>query len=144
MIIWCDFNKNYDDINLGTFIVLEDKIEKEVDGKQEIILRLEPYGTQLALHSEDNTVYVWAFKLRTMKNIKIDGMFENSDGAADTEIGKLKFADGECYCEELCIDDELKKGKEIYRLNKKTSTRKKVEKYIEEQNQKEEVVWMIY
>lgn len=32
----------------------------------------------------------------------------------DTEIWKLKFADGECYCEEICIDDEWAKGKEVY------------------------------
>lgn len=120
------------------------EVDMDSDGNQEVILQFEPNGTQVVLHCENDIVYAWAFKFRAMKNIKVDGTFECSGSAADTEIWKLKFRDGECYCEEICVDDELEKGNEIYRINKRISSREKVKKYLEQQNQKEDVLWMKY
>lgn len=119
------------------------EVDMDGDGNKEIILELAG-EKELVLHSEHDKVYVWAFRFRSMKNIKTDGTFESSGSAADIEIWKLKFADGECYCQEMCIDDELEKGKEIYRINAKTSTRRKVKEYLEKQNQKEDVEWVKY
>lgn len=119
------------------------EVDMDGDGNKEIILQSDR-GTELVLYSAEDIVYAWAFRFRSMKNIKLDGTFESSGGAADTEIWKLQFRDGECYCEEMCVDDELKKGEEIYRLNKKASSKRKVKEYLEQQNQKEEVVWMKY
>lgn len=119
------------------------EVDMDGDGNKEVILQSDR-GTELVLHSAEDIVYAWAFRFRSMKNIKVDGTFESSGGAADTEIWKLQFRDGECYCEEICINDELEKGKEIYRINKKTSSKRKVKKYLAQQNQKEEVVWIKY
>lgn len=119
------------------------EVDMDGDGNKEIILQSDR-GTELVLHSEEDIVYAWAFRFRTMKNIKADGTFESSGGAADTEIWKLQFRDGECYCEEICVDDELEKGNEIYRLDKKASSKRKVKEYLEQQNQKEKVVWIKY
>ena len=119
------------------------EVDMDGDGNKEVILQSND-GTQLVLHSEQDKVYAWAFRFRSMKNIKEDGTFESSDSAAVTNIWKLKFANGECYCQEMCIDDELEKGKEIYRINAKTTTRRKVKEYLENQNQKEEVAWVKY
>lgn len=119
------------------------EVDMDGDGNKEVILQSDR-GTELVLHSEYDKVYAWAFPFRAMKNIKSDGTFESSDSAAVTDIWKLKFADGECYCQELCVNDELEKGKEIYRINKKSSSRRKVKEYLEEQNQKEDATWVKY
>lgn len=119
------------------------QVDMDGDGNKEVILQSN-FETQLVLHSEQNKVYLWAFLFREMKNIKEDGTFESSDNAAVTNVWKLKFVNGECYCQEMCIDDELEKGKEIYRINAKTSTRRKVKEYLEKHNQKENVQWVKY
>lgn len=119
------------------------QVDMDGDGNKEVILQSN-FETQLVLHSEQNKVYLWAFLFREMKNIKEDGTFESSDNAAVTNVWKLKFVNGECYCQEMCIGDELEKGKEIYRINAKTSTRRKVKEYLEKHNQKETVEWVKY
>lgn len=120
------------------------EVDMDGDGNQEVILQFEPYGMQLVLHNENDIVYAWAFKFRTMKNIKEDGTFESSDGSFNTEIWKIKFIKEDCYCEEVCIKDEWNEDKEIYRIQGEKSNRREVEKYLEEQEQKDDVVWNKY
>lgn len=120
------------------------EVDMDGDGNQEVILQFEPYGMQLVLHNENDIVYAWAFKFRTMKNIKEDGTFESSDGSFNTEIWKIKFIKEDCYCEEVCIKDEWNEDKETYRIQGEKSNRREVEKYLEEQEQKEDVVWNKY
>lgn len=115
--------------------------DMDSDGNKEVLLELNSSNI-LVLHDENNVIYGYAFPYRGMNSIKKDGSFQESSSAADTYIGKLKFIDGECFYDEICVIDELHEKKPIYRLNKKDSNRKVVKSYLKEQEKKENILWV--
>jgi hypothetical protein len=117
------------------------EVDMDSDGNKEVILQTD-YGNVLVLHSNDDTVYCYAFSFRGMNSIKTDGSFAKSGSAANTYIGKLKFVDGECFYDEICAIDELDANKLIYRINKKDTSRKKVISFLKKQEKKEQVLWI--
>lgn len=117
------------------------EVDMDSDGNKEVVLETR-HERVLVLHSENDIVYCYAFPFRGMKGIKTDGSFAGSGSAADTYIGKLRFVDGECYYDEMCVCDELDDNNPIYRINKKNVSRKEVKAFLQKQDNKEDVLWV--
>ena len=54
-------------------------------------------------------------------------------------IGKLRFVNGECYYDEICVYDGLDKE---YRINKKNVSEEEAKAFLEKQYNKEDVLWV--
>lgn len=115
--------------------------DMDSDGITELLIELSGSGNILLLRNEKHIVYGYTFPFRGMKAIKEDGTFESSDSAASIYVGKLRFVGENCFYDEICVSDELNIMKPKYRIEKQESTRERVSKYLEEQKQKEEVLW---
>lgn len=68
------------------------------DGANEIILECMPESVML-LHYEDGTVYSYQFVFRGMKRIHNNGIYEGSNGAANTVYLRLTELDKDGYTE---------------------------------------------
>ena len=117
------------------------QVDMDSDGNKEVVLETK-HEIVLVFHSEKDKVYCYAFRYRGMKSIKTDGSFAGSSSAANTYIGKIRFANGECYYDEMCADDELDDDNQVYRINKKNVSKEEVKAFLEKQEKKEDVLWM--
>ena len=131
------------DVDLDENLKMEQWCEVDIDsnGNKEVLIELSN-GNILVLHSDDDRIYSYVFPFRGMKEIKLDGSFESSGSAANTYIGKVKFVNGECFYDEICAIDETDEKKPIYRIDKKDTNREKVESYLNQQKEKEAVLWI--
>ncbi|MCH5270915.1 MAG: hypothetical protein J1E83_09225 [Lachnospiraceae bacterium] len=71
-------------------------IDLDGDGENEVVLwiqinRISDYGFEI-LHYQEGAVYGYTLPYRTFFNLKTDGTFLFSGGAADPGIGKLRFS----------------------------------------------------
>ena len=117
------------------------QVDMDSDGNKEVVLETK-HEIVLVLHSEKDKVYCYAFRYRGMKSIKTDGSFAGSSSTANTYIGKIRFANGECYYDEMCADDELDDDNQVYRINKKNVSKEEVKAFLEKQEKKEDVLWL--
>ena len=117
------------------------QVDMDSDGNKEVVLETK-HEIVLVFHSEKDKVYCYAFRYRGMKSIKTDGSFAGSSSAANTYIGKIRFANGECYYDEMCADDELDDDNQVYHINKKNVSKEEVKAFLEKQEKKEDVLWM--
>jgi hypothetical protein len=72
-------------------------IDMDGDGKVEIVLWLQingisDYGFEI-LHYQNGEIYGYTLQYRAFMNLKTDGTFLFSDGAADSGIGKMIFSE---------------------------------------------------
>lgn len=80
-------------VNISQFTV----IDLDGDGNDEVVLWLQideinDYGFEV-LHYRDGAVYGYTFVYRAFMDLKEDGTFSFSSGAADSGIGRLTFSD---------------------------------------------------
>lgn len=91
-------------------------IDLDGDGEDEIVLWIQvngvvDYGFEV-LHYQDGTVYGSTLPYRAFMDLKADGTFLYSSGAADSGVGRLKFAeDGRAIVEELNDDVDYQEEK---------------------------------
>ncbi len=67
------------------------------DGENEVVLWLQingasDYGFEI-LHEQNGEIYGYTLQYRTFMNLKTDGTFLFSGGAADSGIGKISFSE---------------------------------------------------
>ncbi|MBP7901611.1 MAG: hypothetical protein KA015_02220 [Spirochaetes bacterium] len=114
----------------------------DVDSNNAVELLLESeHGDILLLHYDNGIVYGDVFPFRGMLNLKKDGSFEVSGGAAVLVVGKLGFSNGKCLFIEFCCCDELDDRKPKYRINCKKSFKIAVQEYLKRQDDKEDAEW---
>lgn len=63
-------------------------VDMNGDGSNEVVLYCSPESTQV-LHYEEGVVYSYQFVFRGMKRIHQNGVYEGSDGAANTSYHRL-------------------------------------------------------
>lgn len=118
-------------------------IDIDGDGNSEILLE-STLSNIFLFHYESGIVYGYVFPYRGMLNLKEDGSFGISGGAASYLVGNITFSDGKCIFNELCCSDELNEKKPIYRINGNTAERKDVEEYFKKEEEKENAKWYTY
>lgn len=74
-------------------------VDLDGNGVDEIVLYCWPESTQV-LHYEDGVVYSYQFVFRGMKRIHKNGVYEGSNGAANTSYHRLVELDKDGYKEE--------------------------------------------
>lgn len=96
------------------------------------------------LHYMDDTVCGYNIVYRGLEGLKADGTFQYSNGAADNGYGKLKFQSNAYETDILgCMkssqnDDDITIS---YFINNKSVTKESYNSFIEEQDEKKDVVW---
>lgn len=74
-------------------------VDMDGDGADEIVLECTPESVQV-LHYEEGTVYSYQFVFRGMKRIHSNGIYEGSNGAANTSYHRLMELNKDSYIEE--------------------------------------------
>lgn len=127
-----------------------DKIEEfcvndlDGDGVAELLLQLESSNI-LILHLEDKTVYGYTVPFRGMLDLKTDGSYGVSGGAAVYSIETINFNGEEYSFTELCYYDGIEEENNvIYRLNGETASKEEVTEYLQRQDEKENAVWYLF
>lgn len=122
-------------------------LDLDGDKTPEVILEL---ATDLesqcieVLHYKKNIVYGYSFVYRALIQIKTDGTFSFSSGAADRGFGKLRFSSNTCetdilgYSESGYNNDVFNVS---YYINKKSVTEESFIAFCERQEEKEDIVW---
>ncbi|MFG6356409.1 MAG: hypothetical protein K1W26_06220 [Acetatifactor sp.] len=91
-------------------------VDMDDDGASEVILECSPESIQV-LHYENGIVYSFQFVFRGMKRVHNNGVYEGSDGAANTSYCKLVELNRDGYKEEeiASMDDNYYEvdGKEV-------------------------------
>ena len=74
-------------------------VDMDGNGTDEIVLECTPESVQV-LHYEEGTVYSYQFVFRGMKSIHCNGIYEGSNGAANTSYHRLTELNKDGYIEE--------------------------------------------
>jgi len=96
------------------------------------------------LHYMDDTVYGYNIVYRGLEDLKTDGTFQYSNGAADNGYGKLKFQLNAYETDILGYMKSSQNNDNItisYFVNNKSVTEESYNYFIKEQDQKKDVVW---
>ncbi len=96
------------------------------------------------LHSIDGAVYGYLVVYRGLEDLKEDGTFRFSNGAADNGFGKMKF-DYNNYKTEILGCSKSSQGDTSltisYFINNKPVTKESFDSFTKEQSRKKEAVW---
>lgn len=140
-----DFLKNkgiYDTIfNVTNFTVLD------MEGDKIVVLELsvgdDPKFYEV-LHYMNDTVYGYLIVYRGLVELKVDGTFIYSNGAADNGIGKLKF-NKDVYEPDILGYSKSNQGNDnlilSYSIHNKPVTKESYDSFVDEQLEKKDVVW---
>lgn len=90
-------------------------LDLDGDGENEIVLWLQingisDYGFEI-LHAQEGAVYGYTLPYRAFMDLKTDGTFSFSSGAADSGIGKLRFAEDGYTIEEQGYGEDQQDSK---------------------------------
>ena len=90
-------------------------LDLDGDGENEIVLWLQingvsDYGFEV-LHAQEGAVYGYTLPYRAFMDLKTDGTFSFSGGAADSGIGKLRFAEDGYTIEEQGYGEDQQETK---------------------------------
>ncbi|MBQ5765270.1 MAG: hypothetical protein IIW03_03895 [Clostridia bacterium] len=114
-------------------------IDFDGDSHHELLVNVNnEYATYLVLRYNDSTVYGYEFGIRSLQNLKIDGSFSGSGGAATHYYSKMTFVSNTCKIINIAVKDDMGG---VYELNGKSCSVSIVNKYITTWNKKENVVW---
>lgn len=92
-------------------------IDFDSDGSQEILVNVSTnYGIFLLFHLDDEQVYGYQITQRSMIDLKTDGTFMGSGGAAESAVLALKFSGNQYELTELAYHNDLPNSEE-YRVN---------------------------
>ena len=106
------------------------------DDIPEVILQIGPTGERLVLHYENDIVYGYHFGLRVINDLKKDGTFHWSGGAAYNGFGRLQFVDNKCEINEISRYDN-----QLSYINDKQVSEDIYFLFQNEQLEKEDVEW---
>lgn len=96
------------------------------------------------LHYMDDTIYGYNIVYRGLEELKTDGTFQYSNGAADNGYGKLKFQSNAYetdilgYMKPIQNNDNITIG---YFINNKSVTEESYNSFMKEEDEKKDVVW---
>jgi hypothetical protein len=124
-------------------------VDLDSDETLEVVLGLavndnEDFGFEV-LHYQDGVVYGYAFPYRALMNLKADGTFSFSSGAADSGFGTLEFTDSgyivhrATYCESSYSSTQEQTVS--YFVDGQASTEEDFLSAIARQNEKADVLW---
>jgi hypothetical protein len=124
-------------------------VDLDGDETPEVVLGLavndnEDFGFEV-LHYRDRVVYGYAFPYRALMNLKADGTFSFSSGAADSGFGMLEFTDSGyilhriTYCESSYSSTQEQTVS--YFVDGQGSTEEDFLPAIARQNEKTDVLW---
>lgn len=122
-------------------------LDMDSDNIPEIVLELfvenEPAFYEV-LHNMNESVYGYLIVYRGLEELKEDGTFLFSNGAADTGIGKLNFSLGALETEILGESKSNQSNTSIdisYQIDHKEVTKESFDSLMTEQSRKKEVIW---
>ena len=115
------------------------------DGEPEIVVGLtignDAYGF-LILHVDKGTAYAYELPYRALTNLKEDGTFSFSSGAADSGVGRLEFSDGGYSVEKLAYSESGDDIQDVsYHIDGADATEDEFYALIDEQNKKPDAKW---
>lgn len=119
-------------------------LDMDGDKKPEVVLELsvknEPQFYEV-LHEMDGTVCGYLIVYRGLEELKEDGSFQYSSGAADTGIGKLKFGSTAFQTDMAGSSESGPNGTISYFINKKPVTKEAFDSLLKDQSEKKAAVW---
>jgi hypothetical protein len=145
-ILLNDYLKEYlpeEQIELTHFTI----IDMDDDNTPEVVLELSVDGypeSYEILHYSNEQVYGYHFVYRGLEQLKTDGTFWASNGAADNECDKLDFQNSEYETITLAYSESSqdRKGMTIsYYVNNQPVTKESFDSFIQKQDAKDNVVW---
>ena len=114
-------------------------IDLDRDGKQELVVYITPdIGGYTVFHIYNDKVYGFDFGERQMVDLKTDGSFSQSEGAAYRSYVTLNFEKEKYQIVEQVYANDIEK---IYRVNGTLVTGENAKKYIDEFNNKPSASW---
>ena len=117
------------------------------DNIPEVVLEIaknQEEPTYKVLHYSNDEVYGCNFVYRAMKQLKADGTFSFSSGAADSGFGALRFENYSCEVDILASSESSWNKDELtisYFINQKPVTEAEFNAILDTQDQKEDAVW---
>lgn len=135
-----------------TFKVLHFSVlDMDSDGVPEVVLELAVTNDNYpdfyeVLHYTDSKVYGYLFGIRSMEDLKADGTFGYSGGAADNGFGKLIFQDSTCKTNTIGYKESGQTNSdgtinEKYFINNKQVTEETYDSFQNGQTGKKDTVW---
>lgn len=119
-------------------------LDMDSDKKPEVVLELsvknEPQFYEI-LHEMDGTVCGYLIVYRGLEELKADGTFQYSSGAADTGIGNLKFGSTSFQTDTAGSSESGPNGTISYFINKKPVTKEAFDSLLKDQSEKKAAVW---
>ena len=104
-------------------------VDMNGDGSNEVVLYCSPESTQV-LHYEEGVVYSYQFVFRGMKRIHQNGVYEGSDGAANTSYHRLTALNKDGYLEEtIAVMDDYY---DYYEVEGTEVTREELSDYVQD------------
>ena len=116
-------------------------LDMDEDEKDEMVIQIDEED-YLILNLEDDVVYGFEVVLRGLLNLKTDGSYMASGGAASNGILKSSFSKNKRIETVLAQSDIYETNP--YMINNKVVTESEVNKYFEEFNKKENVAFTTY
>jgi hypothetical protein len=122
-------------------------IDMDHDNISEVILELSVDGypdSYEILHYKNEQVYGYHFVYRGLLQLKTDGTFWASSGAADNECDKLEFQNSAYETITLAYSESNQDSKGMtisYYINNQPVTKETFDSFIQEQDAKDDVVW---
>ena len=116
------------------------------DGEPEAVIGLtmgeyDYYGF-IILHADKGTAYAYELPYRAFTNLKEDGTFSFSSGAADNGVGKLEFTDDGYSVEKLAYSESDGDIENVsYHIGGTVVTEDEFYSFLEEQNKKPDAAW---
>lgn len=122
-------------------------IDLNGDGEPETVVGLtigsDAYGF-LILHADKGTAYAYELPYRAFTDLKEDGTFSFSSGAADSGIGRLDFADGWYSVEKLAYSESGDDIQDVsYYIGGAEATEDEFYALLAEQNKKPGAEWHV-
>ena len=125
-------------------------VDVDGDGENEVVLWLQinnasDYGFEI-LHNINGEIYGYTLQYRTFMNLKKDGTFLFSGGAADSGIGKLSFSEtGYSVNTQVYSQSGYDSNNELtiqYFINDESCSEDEFNESLGEQDQKPDVEWV--
>ena len=116
-------------------------LDMDEDEKDEMVIQIDEED-YLILNLEDDVVYGFEVVLRGLLNLKTDGSYMASGGAASNGILKSSFSKNK-RIETVLAQSDINEANP-YMINNKVVTESEVNKYFEEFNKKENVAFTTY
>jgi len=115
-------------------------IDLDNDNLEEMaILTTSYYGAYIILDIDGDDVYGYMLGARSFVDLKEDGTFTGSGGAAVTGYSKMTISNNKINIEELAYFDDMEKK---YTINGENVTKDEIDNYITEWNKKPSVKWV--